>query len=298
MIDTQFGGRIGFTIGTGGKFVLDEKSQGKTRLLEEAQDIFDTVSLQAEQMARLDNLAPETAPVRPGFFEGLFHRSRVRDYEAAREVWDSQAHGTDHAPEVGQVKLERANNDLNLDASLAFTPGEAGKYGGVALEAMKTVRVDSYSYDDGSDAAGVNGPSQRRDQMDLSMTRENGKDVLQCRLDNGFVGLRTVTIDWATGKGELLGQVSRSDQGEFYLPELDTKPKYVPTPIDPPKAAPAAEPEMSWADRQAMNAYNNGSWKDRQRLDYRAGGDYRKTVQNLDNLPWRQRQRMEYKLGL
>lgn len=298
MINTQFGGKIGFTIQPGGKFVLDEASQGKTRLLEEAQDIFDSVSLRAEQMARLDNLGPEAEPVRPGFFEGLFHPSRVREYQAKQSVWDAQAHGTDHASEPGSVELKSDSNDLRLDASLGFRPGEPGRYGGVALEQMKYSRIDSYSYDDGSDAAGVNGPSQRRDAMEVSMKSEGGKDILQCRLDNGFVGLRTVTIDWETGRGEMLGQVSRSDQGEFYLPELDTKPKYIPTPIDPPTAAPVGEPEMSWADRQALNAYNNSSWKGRQRLDYKAGGDYRATVQNLDNLSWRQRQRTEYRLGL
>ena len=303
MIHTQFGGRINFAINSDNKFQLDPVSKGSSFLLEEAQDIFECFSDRAAQMARLDNLGDEVAPAKPGFLEGIFHPSRVREYKAKQAEWKSQVHGQDHDSDLGSVELQSGTNDGKLDASMTYDPSQEGRYGGIAPESLEYHREFSYLYDDGSDAAGVMGPSRVRNKLDCTMTREGTKDPLQVRLDNGFVGLRTLTVDWASGTGELLGQVSRSDQGEFYLPSLDKNSHRNSAPKSKPQSAlrkrrEESKPEKSWAERQANSAYDNAGWKQRQRLDRKAGGSYRDTVANLKNLPWRQRQKMERKLGL
>lgn len=302
MINTQFGGRLSFSILPDGKFV-PESSQGNHRsLLEEAQGIYDSFSSQAQQLARLDNLGAETPPEAPGFLEKLFRPSKSREYQARVKEWNSQTHGEDHDVQLGVVELRADSNDKGLDARMSFQAGQQGRYGGIALNSLEYKKVRSYYDSYSGDGGGVGGSDcgyEKEITLEASMERQGQKDVIQVRLDNGFVGLRTLTIDWESGTGTILGQVSRSDQGEFFLPSLrggmfSGGATYTPSPT----VEPELKPSMSWADRQAVARYNNADWKERQRLDSKAGGDYRATVKNLDNLPSRQRQKTEYRLGL
>lgn len=98
-----------------------------------------SVKLERE-LVRLDNAASESAPVppeKPGFFNGLFHPQRKRDYkekmqgyEEKKQDWDAHLHGPDLDPRPGHVRVSTPE----LEAQLSFLLNDAGQFKSSKLE--------------------------------------------------------------------------------------------------------------------------------------------------------------------
>ena len=203
MINTGFGGQIRFNIRPGGhlELVPAENKAGRSDefLLEDAHNILSSVRWCASEMARLDNLQPESRPLKPGVIEGWFHPSRVKEYQAELAEYERHLHLVDKDPAKGQVEIDRPQGFTQSKGRLAYDVGEVGNYVGIRpneLEWHREEDILSWSY---------MGKEEFHTSHDIKLVRNGNIDVITATQQDHKIGKRSITIDWDNRTATLVG---------------------------------------------------------------------------------------------